>query len=293
MITETNCPICGANSFKDVYKAPYFRGDSELFQIQECQACQLWITNPRPADEDLSKYYETEDYISHTDTKKSLFDWVYHWVRSIAVKSKVELIDKYSDGKSLLDYGAGTGYFLNEAKKRSWLVSGVEPSDQARQVALDKNDIRLLTPEEFKVDKEQYSCITLWHVLEHLPNLKEHFQSFYESLEPNGILVIAVPNHESYDAKFYKESWAALDVPLHLYHFSKKNIKDLADQFAMDLVKVKNMPFDSFYVSLLSEKIKNKKGNPIRAIWKGLVSNFKGGRKKNASSLIYILRKTH
>lgn len=290
MIEVNNCPVCGANSFEEVYKAPYFRGDGELFSIKECKNCSFWLTSPRPVE--LGKYYETEDYISHTDSKKSALDYAYHWVRNIALKSKLRLINQYSTPKGdLLDYGAGTAHFLNTAKQGGWSVKGIEPSEAARKNAQEKFGIELTEPNQ--VDWEtikDLDCITLWHVLEHLPDLNDHLQNFAQALKSGGALIIAVPNHESKDSEHYGKDWAALDVPLHLWHFKKKNINALAEKHGLGLNAIKNMPFDSFYVSLLSEKIRNEKQNIFSAFWQGLRSNL-GAGSDNASSLIYILKK--
>lgn len=292
MIEVKNCPVCGANSFKEVYKAPYFRGDNELFTITECENCQLWVTNPRPADDELGGYYETEDYISHTDKKEGLIDHLYHIVRSFALKKKVALINKVNQkaGK-LLDYGAGTGHFTSAAKRAGWQVTGVEPSEEARTVARESNGLEFYSPTSFDWGEGKFDVITLFHVLEHLPDLQNHVEKFARALSPNGALIIAVPNHESMDSELYKENWAALDVPLHLYHFKKKNIRMLGQQHGLKLEEVKNMPFDSFYVSLLSEKIATGKNGYLKAFLNGLKSNVKGIPDNNASSLIYILRK--
>ncbi len=292
MIEVKNCPVCGANSFKEVYQAPYFRGNNELFSIQECEQCQFWVTSPRPDDDELASYYETGEYISHNDKKEGIVDYMYHAVRTVSLKRKVSLITKVNDGLGrLLDFGAGTGHFANVAKAAGWSVQGVEPSEEARKVAKVSNELDLVSPEEMQWKSKEFDVITLWHVLEHLPNLGEHMNRFAGSIKPGGALIIAVPNHESLDSKIYQSSWAALDVPLHLYHFKRKNIKHLAQVHGFTLENVKNMPFDSFYVSLLSEKIKNGKQSMVKAFINGLRSNLKGKADKNQSSLIYILRK--
>ncbi|WP_417609848.1 class I SAM-dependent methyltransferase [Owenweeksia hongkongensis] len=292
MIEVKSCPVCGASSFKEVFKAPYFRGDNELFAIQECNSCKFWVTSPRPEDADLGKYYDSANYISHNNSSKSLMDKAYQVVRNYSLKKKVQLISRIDNGsKSLLDYGAGTGHFLLEAKKSGWKIEGVEISGDAREVAKKDNALSLHNPEGFKIEGGKYSVITLWHVLEHLPNLNEHLQSFYEGLQSGGELVIAVPNHESSDSKHYGENWAALDVPLHLWHFKKSNIQALAEKHGFVFKEALNMPFDSFYVSLLSEKIGSAKGSSLKALTTGLMSNLKGKSDKNMSSLIYILER--
>ncbi len=291
MKTASNCPICGAMEFTKVFKAPYFRGNQEEFTICECQSCKLWLTNPRPEDGDLAGYYETGEYISHNNKREGLIDTLYHWVRQYSLGRKLALINELNREKGLLlDYGAGTGYFMKAAQKSGWQVEGVEPSSEARKIAKEENDLQLIEPDLMQWQR-QYKAITLWHVLEHLPNLQEHFKRFSDALLPGGTLIIAVPNHESLDSKHYGRNWAALDVPLHLYHFKRSNLKELASQHGLHLELIKNMPFDSFYVSMLSEKIKRGKSNLPAAFWTGLKSNLAGKGSKNMSSLIYILRK--
>lgn len=287
------CPICEGTTFSDVFKTAYFRGKPEDFLIQECSSCELWFTNPRPSDEELGAYYESEDYVSHTDKKETLIDKIYHIVRSKAVKSKVALIDKYANKGKLMDYGAGTGFFLNAAKSDGWEVFGAEPSEVARKNAQEVHGLDLLNPEniDWAGKKGSLDCISLWHVLEHLSDLKGDFKKFSDSLKVGGHLFIAVPNHESYDAKYYGNKWAALDVPLHLYHFKKDNLRMLASQNGFEMTEIKNMPFDSYYVSMLSEKIKNGKGNLLTAFSTGFKSNRMAKGKQNASSLIYIMKK--
>lgn len=294
MIEVKSCLVCGASSFKEVFKAPYFRGDGELFSIKECEGCKFWVTSPRPDNDELGKYYDPENYISHSNSSKTLMDKAYQVVRNYSLKKKVKLINRINAGTGkLLDYGAGTGHFLLAAKNSGWEVQGVEVSEDARKVALEENKLGLMAPENLVVEKSSFSVITLWHVLEHLPNLNDQLQKFYDCLDQNGKLVIAVPNHESSDSKHYKSRWAALDVPLHLWHFKKSNMKTLAEKHGFRIKEIINMPFDSFYVSLLSENIDSKNGSVVKAVWNGLQSNLKGNSDKNMSSLIYILQKSN
>lgn len=290
----SSCPICGSDRFKPVFEAPYFRGNNQLFQIQECEKCALRITNPRPEEgEELNAYYETEDYVSHTDEDKGLVNKLYLLVRSRALKSKLTLVSKHAKGKNLCDYGAGTGAFLAYAKTRGWNTFGFEPSEVARSQALKKG-VLLKAPDDRKdIARESVDVITMWHVLEHLPQLNSDLDFLKSILKREGKLIIAVPNHESKDAVHYQKNWAAYDLPLHLYHFKKANISLLGEKHGFVLKEIKNMPFDSFYVSMLSEKIKNGKNNYLRALWHGITSNLAGmGGKKNMSSLIYVLEKS-
>ncbi|QOG03165.1 bifunctional 2-polyprenyl-6-hydroxyphenol methylase/3-demethylubiquinol 3-O-methyltransferase UbiG [Flavobacterium sp. MDT1-60] len=261
----------------------------EIFELYHDETLDMLITSPQPDLENLGKYYESEDYISHTDNKRSFFEKAYHFVKNIALKNKLNLINSEQPHKGrILDIGAGTGDFLLTAKNDGWETVGVEPSERAKNIAIQKgisfvNEIGDLGNSSFDV-------ITMWHVLEHVPNLELQIEELKRLLKPTGTLIVAVPNFKSYDAKYYNEFWAAYDVPIHFWHFSKKAIQSLFEKVDMKLEKVLPMKFDSFYVSLLSEKYKTGKMNYIRAFFIGLKSNLKAGSTKEYSSHIYVLK---
>jgi 2-polyprenyl-3-methyl-5-hydroxy-6-metoxy-1,4-benzoquinol methylase len=264
----------------------------ENFQLIENLEYGFLETTPQPSLESIPDYYKSEDYISHTDSKRNLFEIVYHLVRKISLKQKLKLINtSTSTQKNLLDVGCGTGDFLRVAKQNHWSVSGIEPNKQARQIANNKTDNSVFAIEHLlKFQAESFDVISLWHVLEHLPNLEEHIQVFKKLLKPNGTLIIAVPNYKSYDAEYYQEFWAAYDVPRHLWHFNKDSISKLVSKVSMEVVKTKPLYFDAFYVSLLSEKYKNGKMNFFKGLWMGMLSNLKSIKSKEASSLIYSIK---
>ena len=261
----------------------------EIFDLYYDETLDMLITSPQPDLENLGRYYESEDYISHTDNKRSLFEKAYHFVKSIALKNKLNLINGEQSQKGrILDIGAGTGDFLLTAKNDGWETVGVEPSERAKNIAIEKgisfvNGIDALENNSFDV-------ITMWHVLEHVPNLELQIQELKRLLKPTGTLIVAVPNFKSFDAKYYNEFWAAYDVPIHFWHFSKKAIQSLFGKVDMKLEKVLPMKFDSFYVSLLSEKYKTGKMNFIKAFFIGLRSNLKASGTKEYSSHIYVLK---
>lgn len=254
---------------------------------------EMLITHPMPDNDALGKYYESDQYISHTDNATGVFSFLYQSVKKWSLRKKVKLI-RFHNKKpgSLLDVGAGTGEFLKVAKENSWTINGVEPNANAIALAKEKG-IHLYKSLE-DVNDQRFDVITLWHVLEHIPNLEEVIEDLSKLLEPGGILVIAVPNFKSYDAKHYKEFWAAFDTPRHLWHFSKIAMTKLFSQ-NFHLRRIEPMLFDSFYVSLLSEKYKTGKSFSLKAFWIGLVSNIKGMTNKEYSSHIYIFEraKTH
>ena len=273
---------------KSYLKTSDFFLSKEQFELLYDEEWDMLVTHPKP--ENLSKYYESENYISHSDGERTFLEKLYQRVKQINLQKKVSLIENYSNSsRTLMDVGAGTGDFIVRAQKSGWQVTGVEPNKNALELALGKGVELKEDLGAFKGKK--FGLITLWHVLEHLPNLKESAQQLSELLEDNGTMIIAVPNFKSFDAKHYGKFWAAYDVPRHLWHFSRTAIGRLFDEQDMKVVNVKPMWFDSFYVSLLSEEYKKGRKNWIRAIAIGLYSNLRGIFSKEYSSHIYILQK--
>lgn len=265
----------------------------EEFQLKYHIDFKLMQTLPQPSEDNLHSYYKSEDYISHTDSKRNLFEKAYHFVRNIALKKKLKLINSFNtDDKELLDIGCGTGDFLSIAKNANWNVTGIEPNEQAQKIANSKTNNSVYNNMQLHHLKENsFDVITLWHVLEHLPNLEMHVYRLERLLKPNGKIVVAVPNYKSYDAAYYKSFWAAYDVPRHLWHFTKESIKILFSRYDMKVEKILPMKFDAFYVSLLSEKYKTGKINYLRGFWIGMKSNIKALRSGEYSSLIYVIKK--
>jgi 2-polyprenyl-3-methyl-5-hydroxy-6-metoxy-1,4-benzoquinol methylase len=261
----------------------------EKFELLLNEELQLLKTHPQPELENLGKYYESEDYISHTDAKRSLFEKIYHWVKIYSLNKKVSLINSLHKSKgSLLDIGAGTGDFLVTAKANGWQITGIEPNENAKRLAVSKGVSFQNSIEG--IENQQFDVITMWHVLEHVPNVEHQIKELKRLLKPNGTIIIAVPNFKSFDAGYYGEFWAAYDVPRHLWHFSKTSIEKLFGKENINLVKILPMIFDSFYVSLLSEKYKNGKMNFFKAFYIGLRSNWKANQSKEYSSHIYVLK---
>ena len=261
----------------------------ETFELYHDEELDMLITHPHPCLDVLGKYYESADYISHTDSKRSLFEKAYHFVKGIALKNKLNLINSLQPNKGrILDIGAGTGEFLSVAQQNGWETIGVEPSDKAKQIAINKgvSFVEVIA----QLEDRSFDVITMWHVLEHVPDLDHQIKELKRLLKPTGSLIIAVPNFKSFDAQHYGKFWAAYDVPIHFWHFSKTAIQKLFQKEQMELVKILPMKFDSFYVSLLSEKYKTGRMNFIKAFFIGLWSNIKAQSDLEYSSHIYILK---
>lgn len=292
--TLKSCPLCGATEFLTKFELPDFSTTKEEFSIQQCAHCGFLVTNPRPPQDNIGKYYLSDAYISHTNENRSLFGKVYHVARRIAIRQKLELIDSYTKSKvvRLLDYGCGTGEFLAAAKKKGWQVKGIEIADNARMQAKNNHHLEVLLPQDINtIASGSVDVITLWHVLEHIDDFNGLITEFARVLTPNGSVIVAVPNPESYDAMHYGIYWAAWDVPIHLNHFKKQDIDRLAYKQGFRVVAIRKMLFDSFYIALLSEEYKTGRKNWLKAIFFATISNLKGWR-QNTSSLTYVLRKS-
>jgi len=294
-IHYTLCPICGSAGISEVFKVKDNTVSQEYFEIYHCRNCQVRFTQNPPSETSIGAYYKSEDYISHTDSSKGLINRMYRFVRNFSLNQKKKLVEKETSLKSgnLLDVGSGTGHFASAMQKAGWKVTGLEPDEGARAVASKEHSIELITSGElFNLSENRIDTITLWHVLEHVHDVKKYIQAFKKLLADNGKLFIAVPNYTSYDAEKYKEYWAAYDVPRHLYHFTPKTMQWLMKERGLKIVAVKPMWFDSFYVSLLSSKYKNGNTKWVGAFWTGLISNFKAmSDAKKCSSVIYIISK--
>lgn len=265
----------------------------EQFQLLVNDKYGFLETHPQPDLIKLPEYYKSEDYISHTDAKRNLFEKLYHTVRILSLSKKLKLINSVSKNTKgrLLDIGCGTGDFLQLAHKNKWDITGVEPNEKARLIANKKTHQSVYDVDQLnKFQKHSFDVITLWHVLEHLPNLDNQIKNLKSLLKEDGILIIAVPNYKSFDATYYKNYWAAYDVPRHLWHFNRESVSKLFASINMSVVYIRPLIFDSFYVSLLSEKYKRGWMNVFSAFVIGLLSNFKALRSGNFSSLIYIIK---
>lgn len=290
------CPICNKIDFANLLHTKDYSLTNESFEIIECAHCTLRYTFPIPSIDQIAPYYNFPEYISHTDTTSGWMNKMYHAVRNRTLDQKSSWVQSLFTGYKgkLLEVGAGTGAFAHCMKEKQWEVTALEPDASSRKKALENYNVELQTPETlFKIPENSHDVICLWHVLEHVHDLKGYMKAFKSILKPNGRLIIAVPNYTSYDAQYYKKYWAAYDVPRHLYHFSPTSIQLLLKQFDMHLVQTKPMWYDSYYVSLLSEKYK-KSGfiGIIRALVIASISNLNAiNDSQRASSVIYEIKK--
>ena len=225
--------------------------------------------------------------MSHSDTQKGLVAFLYQRVKRITLRSKYKLVSKHLHEEKLLDYGCGTGDFLSYCREQHISCVGLEPDEDARKRAAQKG-VEVYPSEHLGSLKDYFGVITLWHVLEHTYDPIQTLRELQSKLVPRGTIIVAVPNYKSFDAQHYREHWAAYDVPRHLFHFSQKSMQHIAEEIGMHVAQTISMPFDAFYVSMLSEKYKN--GNMLSGVFRGAQSNLKAISSGEWSSLIYVLQ---
>ncbi len=294
-IQFTVCPVCRSARIAFALEAADHTVSHRSFEIWECADCSLRFTQHAPDAASIGAFYQSENYISHSNTSRGLINRLYHFVRKQTLMGKRRLIGSVTGLQKgrLLDIGAGTGAFVQYMESHGWQTTGLEPDAGARQRALEAHRATLLPMEAFmQLEAGSFDAITLWHVLEHVHDLHDYIEQLKKILNPSGRIFIAVPNYTSYDAAVYKSYWAAYDVPRHLYHFSPASMKRLLQQHALQLHAIRPMWYDAFYISMLSEKYSSGRSNIIGSVFTGAVSDLKAlFSRECCSSLIYVAGK--
>lgn len=289
------CPICGGKEMRRVLTCIDHQASGEMFPLCRCAACGFLMTQDPPVEEEIGAYYATPDYISHSDTHRGLVNKLYHHVRSLMLRRKARLVVRVAQKPAgrLMDLGAGTGYFADYMQRQGWAVEAVEKDAGARAFAherfgLDEQPLSVLdTYPEGSMD-----AITLWHVMEHIQRLEETWDLLHHLLTPSGVLVVAVPNWKSYDARRYGAYWAAYDVPRHLWHFTPATIQQIASHHGFIMAERRPLPLDAFYVSMLSERYMSHSFPMLRGFLTGLLAWANSlASKDRSSSMIYVFRK--
>jgi 2-polyprenyl-3-methyl-5-hydroxy-6-metoxy-1,4-benzoquinol methylase len=295
IIHYTSCPACKSTSIKEALTAKDYTVSNKIFAVWECGNCSFRFTQDVPNATAIAPYYQSDAYVSHSDTQEGLVNRLYHIVRRYTLKGKCILIQQYTGLQrgNLLDIGAGTGAFAHAMQLAGWEITALEPDENARKISLNKYQLQLQSSENiYEMPSNQFDAITMWHVLEHVHDLHGYLEKFSTILKPNGTVFIAVPNYTCYDAKSYQQYWAAYDVPRHLYHFSPKSMELLAAAKGFTVKAFKPMWFDSFYVAMLSEQYKNGKNNLFKAFFTGVITTLQSLMNvKKSSSIIYVLQK--
>ena len=295
MLNHNKCPLCGSDEIYVLYECRDFLVTGKKFPLSQCRACNFIFTSNYPKEKDSGLYYKSDEYISHSDTEKGLINRIYHLVRKEMLSYKFRILKKESglEKAYVLDIGSGTGHFPVYLKKKGWECQGIEISKDARDYAKRKNNLTLQPPGHIEhFESGSIDIVTMWHTLEHFYHPGIYLDEALRILKEEGLLVIAVPNHRSYDAKKYREFWAAWDVPRHLWHYNPDTIQKLAARHHFNLHLMKRLHFDAFYVSILSEKNKKSSLPLVRGFIAGFISWINSlANIRTTSSLLYIFSK--
>ena len=262
-----------------------------------CPSCGVVYTLDPPSEEEMGNYYDKKlnQKLKLGDSPSGLIGRLYYHVRNRMLLKKIRIVESqaYRTGGSLLNYGAKTGFFSYRMERRGWKVTSVERYHEERLFSLEMFHHRMIDiPDMGKLQAGTFDVITMWHVFEHCHNPNELLDRFYELLRPGGILVIACPNIRSTDAMHYGPYWAAYDVPRHIWHFNPNSLSGLLHRHGFTLMHHEKMPYDSFYISILSEKQLRHKLSFIRGMMNGLRSWRIALTKRGlSSSLVYVFRK--
>ncbi|HLN20673.1 MAG TPA: class I SAM-dependent methyltransferase [Bacteroidales bacterium] len=291
MVHHNGCPLCSSQALSLKFNVRDYFVTGEVFPVVTCDSCGFLFTQDYPEENEMTRYYDSGSYISHSNSSEGIVDRLYQLIRQVMLKRKTALVRRYA-GKSegsILDVGCGTGHFLDAMKKDGWNSAGIEINPAAREFAVSKFNLTVYQSADHLPPDSQFDCITLWHVLEHFHKPEEYILSLKKRLKPAGVLIIALPNSGSFDASHYKDKWAAYDVPRHLWHFNPFTFKIFAENSGIRLMAMKYLPFDVFYISILSEKYRNSKISLLSGLAIGAFFWFLSLFNRNrTSSVIYI-----
>ena len=266
----------------------------ERFEIATCDGCGLGMTEPQPDLEVIGRYYESADYLPMTNVGRGPVARVYRAVRRVTVRLRLGIVARSAPrvGGRLLDVGCGTGEFLAHARGAGWRVVGVEPSARAaEQAARHGIPVRRTTDLELH-DELPFDAITMWHALEHMHEPGIQLERAARLLAPGGCLVVAVPNHDCVDAEAYAADWYAWDVPRHLWHFTPATLGQLLARHGFAVEGLHALPFDPFYIALLSELRGRRKHNVVRAAVVAVRSAIAARRDPaRASAIVVVARR--
>ena len=286
------CPWCGSENARLHLELKDLFLTQEPFKILECKECGLLYTTPRPNKDEIGRYYKSEEYYSHQENKEGFIPKVYEKVKSVNLKNKYRIATEGKGKGKALDIGCGVGDFLHTMEQHGWDCTGVEPSEDAKVIAKKRIKGQLLSSEEQEnLPDSSFDLITMWHVLEHVNDIRWQIQQLHRLCKPGGRIIIALPNYKSYDGQYYKAEWAAYDVPRHLNHFNKETIIKILEERGLRHVKTEKLVWDAYYISYMSEKYRKHSIPLLRGAFRGLVSNCKARKTGEWSSLVYVFER--
>lgn len=244
-----NCPVCGTERFSEW-------GRSNGYVIQQCQACGLGVTTPFPESDGLAEVnretYLLDQRVRTYLGRRAYFEKRYH--------RQLDDIRSFHQGGRLLDIGCNIGMFLIASRSAGFDVCGVELNRDCAEYArasfgLDVRSVRL---EDAGFPPASFDVVTMYDVLEHVPDLRGMLASIRGILKPGGLLVVQSPNLDSVMADMTKSAWSWLSPPDHLYHFTPDSLSALLDHAGYAIARIKTWePADAFCMDVMQARFGN------------------------------------
>lgn len=224
----TSCNLCGSRDHRVIWEGrDWAYGCPGSFTMVRCHACGLVYLDPRPGPAEAGAYYPPE-YEPYQRTARAFRSPILDWIQRKRLRSRVRAVSRLAAGGSLLDVGCGSGGFLREISRLNrWQASGVEINGAMARFAREQLglEVRQGTLEEAGFSKDAFDVVTMWDVLEHLHDPGAALTEVRRILKPGGWLLVSTPSAGSLDARLFGRYWIGLDMPRHLYVFSRKTLE--------------------------------------------------------------------
>jgi len=236
-----NCNLCGADDSELVLEGKdRLHGIEGTFRLVRCRHCGLIYLNPRPEPDEMARYYPS-DYIAYYRAIEDEPSFSRRLDRRYGLHKRCrEVIRRASEPGHLLDVGCATGVFLDGMCQRGWTVTGVEVNAKAAQYARERLGLEVFVGEleDAGYPDASFDVITLWDVLEHVPDPRRTLGEISRILRPSGLLVLSLPNPDCLEARLFGPYWAGWDVPRHLYIFSRSVLERLLAETGFQIQEV-------------------------------------------------------
>jgi SAM-dependent methyltransferase len=247
-VTEARgCPVCGSSDLKlyldgsrhslDHSAFGSSRTDLSVGRILRCANCSLGFSQTRPSDEQLKNLYGRLDAaVYESETAGRLRTAQLH----------LKILKRYASRPGqLLDIGCASGGFAAACVDAGWNVTGLEPSEglsgQAKQLLKDRARILTATLQEADLAPLSFDAVTMWDVLEHVPDPVSFFRKGASLLKPGGLLLVNVPNLDSIPARVLRHRWPLL-LPEHLNYFNPQSLRACARLSGVELLSLGRRP---------------------------------------------------